>query len=226
MVLAKADARIAAEYDRRLVPADAAADRHRSARAGCSAPSRGVLRGDRPPRTARVESGAAPIDRRPQSLRRSDQHRAGRAAPPGAAPDDESVRAALLVTINGIAADAEHGVDGRRHRPMYPAEMKVLLVVIDAATARVVSPAIKTGQLPTMQRLAEVGRLHESVTMFPSITPAATTTSSPVTTPRKAASSAPRGTTKGRRTSHTSAMISGSSPAKGFVHSSTISWSA
>jgi hypothetical protein len=54
--------------------------------------------------------------------------------------------------------------------------MKVLLVVIDAATARVVSPAIQTGQLPTMQRLAEAGRLHESVTMFPSITPAATTT--------------------------------------------------
>jgi hypothetical protein len=54
--------------------------------------------------------------------------------------------------------------------------MKVLLIVIDAATSRVVSPAIKTGQLPTMQRLAEAGRLHESVTMFPSITPAATTT--------------------------------------------------
>ncbi|HWI18669.1 MAG TPA: alkaline phosphatase family protein, partial [Vicinamibacterales bacterium] len=54
--------------------------------------------------------------------------------------------------------------------------MKVLLVVIDAATARVVSPAIQTGQLPTMQRLVEAGSLHESVTMFPSITPAATTT--------------------------------------------------
>ena len=52
--------------------------------------------------------------------------------------------------------------------------MKVLLVVIDAATSRVVIPAIKTGQLPTMQRLAEAGGLHESVTMFPSITPAAT----------------------------------------------------
>ena len=52
--------------------------------------------------------------------------------------------------------------------------MKVLLIVIDAATSRVVAPAIKTGQLPTMQRLAELGRLHESVTMFPSITPAAT----------------------------------------------------
>ncbi|HEX7283481.1 MAG TPA: alkaline phosphatase family protein [Vicinamibacterales bacterium] len=54
--------------------------------------------------------------------------------------------------------------------------MKVLLVVIDAATLRVVAPAIKIGQLPTMQRLAEVGGLHESVTMFPSITPAATAT--------------------------------------------------
>ena len=59
---------------------------------------------------------------------------------------------------------------------MYPAVVKVLLVVIDAATARVVSPAIKTGQLPTMQRLADAGCLHESVTMFPSITPAATAT--------------------------------------------------
>ena len=59
---------------------------------------------------------------------------------------------------------------------MYPASVKVLLVVIDAATARVVSPAIKTGQLPTMQRLAEIGGLHESVTMCPSITPAATAT--------------------------------------------------
>ena len=52
--------------------------------------------------------------------------------------------------------------------------MKVLLVVIDAATSRVVSPAIKTGQLPTMQRLVAAGCLHESVTIFPSITPAAT----------------------------------------------------
>lgn len=54
--------------------------------------------------------------------------------------------------------------------------VKVLLIVIDAATSRVICPAIKTGQLPTMQRLAELGSLHESVTMFPSITPAATAT--------------------------------------------------
>ena len=52
--------------------------------------------------------------------------------------------------------------------------MKVLLIVIDAATSRVVSPAIQTGRFPAMQRLAEAGCLHESVTMFPSITPAAT----------------------------------------------------
>jgi arylsulfatase A-like enzyme len=53
--------------------------------------------------------------------------------------------------------------------------VRVLLIVIDAATPRVVCPAIKTGQLPTMQRLVERGRLSETVTIFPSITPAATT---------------------------------------------------
>ena len=54
---------------------------------------------------------------------------------------------------------------------------KVLLVVIDAATPHVVCPAIHTGRLPTMQRLAEIGDMHEaSVSIFPSITPAATST--------------------------------------------------
>ena len=54
---------------------------------------------------------------------------------------------------------------------------KVLLVVIDAATPHVVCPAIQTGQLPTMRRLAEIGDMHQaSVTIFPSITPAATST--------------------------------------------------
>ena len=53
---------------------------------------------------------------------------------------------------------------------------KVLLVVIDAATPHVVCPAIRTGRLPVMQRLAEAGTMHErSVSIFPSITPAATT---------------------------------------------------
>ena len=53
---------------------------------------------------------------------------------------------------------------------------RVLLVVIDAATPRVVCPAIRTGLFPTLQRLAEAGTMHEqSVTIFPSITPAATT---------------------------------------------------
>ena len=54
--------------------------------------------------------------------------------------------------------------------------MKILLIVIDAATPHVVCPAIHTGQLPVMQRLAAAGAMHEaSVSIFPSITPAATT---------------------------------------------------
>ena len=53
--------------------------------------------------------------------------------------------------------------------------VKVLLVVIDAASPRVVCPAMQTGQLPVMQRLLQIGTLHESsTTIFPSITPAAT----------------------------------------------------
>ncbi len=53
---------------------------------------------------------------------------------------------------------------------------RVLLIVIDAATPRVVCPAIRTGLFPTLQRLVEAGTMHEqSVTIFPSITPAATT---------------------------------------------------
>ena len=54
--------------------------------------------------------------------------------------------------------------------------MKILLVVIDAATPHVVCPAIRTGRLPVMQRLVDAGTLHErSCSIFPSITPAATT---------------------------------------------------
>ena len=54
--------------------------------------------------------------------------------------------------------------------------MKILLIVIDAATPHVVCPAIRTGQLPALQRLVDAGVMHErSVSIFPSITPAATT---------------------------------------------------
>jgi hypothetical protein len=54
--------------------------------------------------------------------------------------------------------------------------VKVLLVVIDAASPRVVCPAIQIGQLPNLKRLADAGEMHqESTTIFPSITPAATT---------------------------------------------------
>ncbi len=60
-------------------------------------------------------------------------------------------------------------------RPRYPSSVKVLLVVIDAATPRVVCPAIRTGQLPVMHKLLQAGCMHEqSSTIFPSITPAAT----------------------------------------------------
>lgn len=53
--------------------------------------------------------------------------------------------------------------------------VKVLLIVIDAATPHVVCPAVATGRLPTLQQLARAGRMHEaSVSIFPSITPAAT----------------------------------------------------
>ena len=53
--------------------------------------------------------------------------------------------------------------------------VKVLLIVIDAASPRVVNPAIQTGLLPNLQRIASCGSLHQgSVTIFPSITPAAT----------------------------------------------------
>ena len=54
--------------------------------------------------------------------------------------------------------------------------MKLLLVVIDGATPLVLAPAVRTGRLPVLQRLADAGTMHEaSVTIFPSITPAATT---------------------------------------------------
>jgi hypothetical protein len=53
--------------------------------------------------------------------------------------------------------------------------VKVLLVVIDAASPRVVCPAIQTGRLPNLKRLADAGEMHQSsTTIFPSITPAAT----------------------------------------------------
>ena len=54
--------------------------------------------------------------------------------------------------------------------------VKVLLVVIDAASPRVVCPAVQTGHLPNLKRLADAGEMHQaSATIFPSITPAATT---------------------------------------------------
>jgi predicted AlkP superfamily pyrophosphatase or phosphodiesterase len=54
--------------------------------------------------------------------------------------------------------------------------VKVLLIVVDGASPRVVSPAIQTGRLSNLKRVADAGVLHAgAVTIFPSITPAATT---------------------------------------------------
>jgi hypothetical protein len=54
--------------------------------------------------------------------------------------------------------------------------VNVLLIVIDAATPHVVCPAVQTGALPNLERVAAAGEMHPaSVSIFPSITPAATT---------------------------------------------------
>jgi hypothetical protein len=53
--------------------------------------------------------------------------------------------------------------------------VNVLLVVIDAASPRVFCPAVQTGRLRHLSRLADAGSMHPaSVSIFPSITPAAT----------------------------------------------------
>lgn len=52
---------------------------------------------------------------------------------------------------------------------------KVLLIVVDALSAWVVLPAMAVGKLPTLRALAEAGRLWGGcISIFPSITPAAT----------------------------------------------------
>jgi hypothetical protein len=60
-------------------------------------------------------------------------------------------------------------------RVAVPQGVKVLLIVVDAATPRVVCPAIETGRLANLAKIAASGEMHQSsVTIFPSITPAAT----------------------------------------------------
>jgi arylsulfatase A-like enzyme len=52
---------------------------------------------------------------------------------------------------------------------------RVLLIVVDGCSARILGPAIASGQLPTLANLASRGSLDlECVSIFPSITPAAT----------------------------------------------------
>jgi hypothetical protein len=53
----------------------------------------------------------------------------------------------------------------------------VILIIVDALTARVVVPAMQRGELPHLASLANVGVFNPAcVSMFPSITPAATAT--------------------------------------------------
>lgn len=52
---------------------------------------------------------------------------------------------------------------------------KVLLIVIDALSSRVIDPALRQGRLPNIQRLADAASWRgDSIAVFPSITPAAT----------------------------------------------------
>src|SRR5690606_28579264 len=61
-------------------------------------------------------------------------------------------------------------------RSMAQTRKKVLLIVIDAASPWALKPALDAGRLPTLAALAERGSWNWSGTsIFPSITPAATT---------------------------------------------------
>ena len=52
---------------------------------------------------------------------------------------------------------------------------KTVLIVVDAFASRVLIPAMNSGRLPNLLALAEAGTLEtECVPVFPSITPAAT----------------------------------------------------
>ncbi len=51
---------------------------------------------------------------------------------------------------------------------------KVLFVVIDALSSNIVEDAWRDNRLPNLRRLAEVGWHRQSISIFPSITPAAT----------------------------------------------------
>lgn len=58
---------------------------------------------------------------------------------------------------------------------MQPRNNKVVLVVIDALSSRTVRPALSDGKLPHLNRLIELGQVAwDCVSVFPSITPAAT----------------------------------------------------
>ncbi|MEZ6046424.1 MAG: alkaline phosphatase family protein [Planctomycetaceae bacterium] len=52
---------------------------------------------------------------------------------------------------------------------------KVLFIVIDALSSRIVEPAMQAGKLPVFKQLSELGQFRSNcISIFPSITPAAT----------------------------------------------------
>ena len=107
MALAEADPTIAAAYDRAAGARRAAATSATICATGSTARDAAVLDVARRANAARGQPGAAALDRRAQSLRRSDQHRpdrAARAAARRATPSSPELWQAFLITVNGIAA--------------------------------------------------------------------------------------------------------------------------
>ncbi|MEQ8847636.1 alkaline phosphatase family protein [Botrimarina sp.] len=76
------------------------------------------------------------------------------------------VQQILSIPGHALSMDVatEHPSDGR----------PVLLIIIDGLSARVAGPAIDRGELPFLQRIDRKGGRRQCISIFPSITPAAT----------------------------------------------------
>ena len=155
MVLAKTDARIAAEYDRQLVPPELAAARRATCAQRLERTIAAVLEVTGRKELARRQRRPATLDRRAQPLRRSDQPGPDRAA---ATPASRR-RSGQLRSVDGVhdhrqrhrGGDAEYGVasavryavsdhcDGRRFfnpwRPDGPRPRRPVPVVAHARDA-------------------------------------------------------------------------------------------
>ena len=112
---------------------------------------------------------------------------------------------------------AEPGAAGRACK-LFSVPSKLLLVVIDAATPHVVCPAIQTGRLPVMRRLAEAGVDAHGVGQrsFRRSRRRRPPRSSRAPTPPSTGSPVRRGSTRRARRSPTTATTSGSSCREGL----------